>query len=189
MYNRNMNCEDNRITPRQLQLLNNLRRLWTEHVMWTRSFIVSTAFSLPDLDYVTHRLLRNPEDFAEMLRPFYGAERAKIFENLLTEHLEIGAQLVNAAKAGDTKTADEVRRQWYDNADDIAEFLSEINPYWSRLAWQTMLYDHLKMTENEAGQILTGQYEASIDQYDAIQREALEMGDYMANGMIKQFRI
>lgn len=189
MNNRNMNCEDRHITPRQLQLMNTLRRLWMEHVMWTRSFIISTAFNLPDLEYVTNRLLCNPDDFSDVLRTFYGAERAMIFENLLTEHLKIGAQLVNAAKAGDTATADEVRREWYDNADDIAEFLSEINPYWSRLAWQTMFYDHLKMTENEAGQILKGQYEAGIAEFDAIQRQALEMGDYMANGIIKQFRL
>ena len=189
MNNRNSNCENTSITPRQLRLMNTFRRLWTEHVMWTRFFIISTAFNLPDLKVVTNRLLRNPEDLADVLRPFYGTERAMIFENLLTEHLEIGAQLVNAAKAGDSKTADEVRIQWYDNADDIAEFLSDINPYWSRLAWQIMLYDHLKMTENEAGQILSGEYEAGIVEFDDIQKQALEMGDYMANGMIKQFRL
>ena len=157
--------------------------------MWTRSFIISTAFNLADLEYVTKRLLRNPADFADVLRPFYGIEKAEIFNNLLTEHLEIGASLVNAAKAGDTKAADEARRKWYANADEIAAFLSEINPYWNEMAWKTYLYDHLKMTENEAGQILTGQYEASIVQYDAIQKEALDMADYMANGIIKQFRL
>ena len=33
----------------ELQLSNTLRRLWFEHVLWTRFFIVSTAFNLPDL--------------------------------------------------------------------------------------------------------------------------------------------
>jgi len=79
--------------------------------------------------------------------------------------------------------------KWYANADDIASFLSAINPYWNRNMWQTMLYDHLMMTENEAGQILTGQYDTSIEQYDVIQKEALAMGDYMANGIIRQFRL
>jgi len=189
MYNQKMNCSDNRLTPKQLQLLNTMRRLWVEHVMWTRSFIVSTAFELGDLDYVTKRLLRNPVDFEEVLRPFYGSEKAAIFENLLTEHLEIGAQLVNAAKLGDTRMADEQRMKWYANSDDIASFLNAINPYWSRNMWQTLFYDHLMMTENEAAQILTGQYETSIGQYDAIQKEALEMADYMANGIIRQFRL
>lgn len=189
MNNRKMNCEDNRLTAKQLQLLNSMRRLWVEHVMWTRSFVVSTTFDLGDLDYVANRLMRNPADFAEALRPFYGNEKAAIFNNLFTEHLEIAGQLVNAAKTGDTRAADEQRMKWYANADDIASFLSAINPYWSRNMWQSMLYDHLMMTENEATQILTGQYETSIGQYDAIQKEALEMADYMANGIIRQFRI
>lgn len=189
MNNRNMNCEDARISLKRLQEYNTLRRLWTEHVMWTRSFIISTAFDLPDLNAVTTRLLRNPADFADVLRPLYGDIQSMRFKNLLAEHLEIGAALVNAAKAGDSGLADEKRRDWYENADDIARFLSGINPYWNKMTWQMLLYDHLKMTENEAAQILTGQYDASIGQYDAIQKEALEMADYMATGIIKQFRL
>lgn len=189
MYERKMNCFDKSLTSKQQQLFNSLRRLWVEHVMWTRSFIVSTAFSLGDLEYVTKRLLQNPADFAEQLKPLYGAEKAAKFEKLFTEHLAIAGQLVNAAKAGNTAAADELRKKWYANADDIAAFLSEINPFWCKKAWQTMFYDHLKMTENEAVQILTGQYNESISEYDAIQKEALEMGDYMANGIIRQFRL
>ena len=184
---RNANFVNSSMPNRQTQLSNALRQLWMEHVMWTRSFIISTSANLGDLQYVTKRLLRNPDDFAEMLRPLYGDEIAMRFKNLLTDHLMIAADLVNAAKAGDSKTADEKRNIWYANADDIANFLSQINPYWNRNIWQTMLYDHLKMTENEALQILTGQYDASISQYDAIQKEALEMADYMSSGIIRQF--
>ncbi|MDD4842908.1 MAG: acetylglutamate kinase [Anaerotignum sp.] len=157
--------------------------------MWTRSFIISTALNLGDLDYVTNRLLRNPADFADVLRPLYGNEIALRFENLFTDHLLIAANLVNAAKAGDTKMVDEERKKWYANADDISRFLSEINPYWSKRNWQTMLYEHLQMTEKEAVQILTEQYEESIAEYDSIEKQALKMGDDMAYGIIKQFQI
>jgi hypothetical protein len=59
---------------RQIQLSNTLRRLWIEHVLWTRFFIVSTAFNLPDLQAVTDRLLQNPADFASELKPLYGEQ-------------------------------------------------------------------------------------------------------------------
>ena len=189
MSYRNASCVGSHPMPRDSQLSNTLRKLWMEHVMWTRSFIISTASNLGDLQYVSNRLLRNPFDFADVLRPFYGNETAMKFKILLTDHLLIAADLVNAAKAGDTKTADEKRAKWYDNAENIADFLSEINPYWSRSVWQTMFDDHLKMTENEAAQILTGQYSASIFQYDSIQKEALDMADYMTSGIIKQFKL
>jgi hypothetical protein len=63
--------------------------------------------------------------------------------------------------------------KWNANANDIAAFLGAINLYWSQAGWRAMLYDHLGMTENEAVQLLNGQYAASIGQYDAIQAQAL----------------
>ena len=179
----------NCVTLRQLQVMNTLRRLWTDHVLWTRSFIVSTAFSNADINEVTRRLLRNPADFAAVLTPFYGAQAAQAFENLLTAHLQIAAQLVNAAKAGDAAAAGQARRQWYANAANIAAFLARANPYWNQAEWQAMLFEHLRMTENEAVQQLNGRYADSIAQYDAIQNQALEMADVMAQGIIQQFRL
>lgn len=173
----------------QLDLTNTFRKLWEQHIMWTRSFIISTAAELGDLPMVTQRLLRNPADFAGVLRPYYGFENAKKFETLLRDHLLIAAKLVNDAKAGNTAAADEDRKKWYQNADQIAEFLASINPYWSRQEWQNMLYDHLKVTENEAVYRLTGQYAADIAEYDQIQSQALGMADYMAEGILKQFHM
>lgn len=169
------------------QLLNTLHRLWFEHVMWTRFFLISTAFDLPDLDLVTKRLLRNPTDFAAVLKTFYPGTKADQFEQLFTEHLLIAAQLVNAAKRGDQKTAEEERSKWYDNATKISALLQEINPYWNQSKWQKLFFHHLSMTENEAGQILSGMYADSIATYDMVQEEAMAMADEMAMGIFKQF--
>lgn len=171
----------------QLQLSNTIRRLWIEHVLWTRFFILSTAFSLPDLQFVTERLLQNPDDFAKALKPFYGEQIAMQFKRLLTDHLLIAAQLVNAAKAGNTAEVDKQRRLWYSNAENIAGFLASINPFWSKTQWRDLLFDHLRMTENEAVFILTGQYEEGIKEYDRVQAEALIMADVMTGGIIRQF--
>jgi len=189
MYRYNSCAVPSNLSPKQQQLYNTLRRLWMEHVLWTRFFLVSTAFDLPDLDYVTKRLLRNPADFAYVLRPLYGSEKAVKFGNLLADHLQIAGQLVNAAKAGDTESADMLREKWYLNASEIASYLGELNPCWDVITWRELLYDHLKMTENEAVLILSGEYPASIDQYDSIQEEALIMADVMARGIIGQFKL
>lgn len=170
-----------------MQTFNSFRKLWTDHVLWTRSFIISTAADLGDLQPVTARLLRNPADFAAALQPFYGADRAKRFNDLLTEHLTIAARLVNAAKAGDTDKVSEERKKWYANADEIAGFLAGINPHWLKSEWTYMLNDHLKLTEEEAVARLTGQYAKDVALFDAIEEQALMMGDYMAEGIIKQF--
>lgn len=174
---------------KRINLINTFRQLWEQHVMWTRSFIISTASNLGDLQLVTKRLLRNPTDFANELRPYYGDDAARKFETLLTDHLLIAARLVNHAKDGDAEAVKDDRKKWYENADQIADFLSSINPYWNKRDWQAMLYDHLKMTENEATKRLTSQYAADIAQYEDIEKQALKMADYMADGIMKQFNV
>lgn len=189
MFSNSCNRVSGGMTCAQMRVSNLNRRLWTEHVLWTRFFIVSTAFDLPDLPFVTKRLLKNPQDFVNELCPLYGEQIALQFGQLLTEHLMVAAALVNAAKAGDTAEAEKQRKLWYANAEKIARFLAAINPCWNECVWRELLFDHLRMTEDEAVQILTGQYERSIDEFDSIQAEALKMADVMTCGIIRQFCI
>lgn len=82
------------------------------------------------------------------------------FEELFTQHLLIAADLVNAAKSSEINKANAARDRWYNNADEIAGFLSSINPCWSKDTWECMLYSHLEMTEKEAILRLQGNYTA-----------------------------
>ncbi len=174
-------------TKRQVNLMNLLRKLWEQHVYWTRFFIISTAADLGDLEPVTKRLLQNPGDFAAAFAPFYTSKITDEFKNLLTQHLLIAADLVNAAKNQESAKVEEARRKWYMNADDIAKFLSDINPYWNKEKWRTLLYSHLKMTEKEAVLRLSEKYAEDIKIFDMIEKEALEMADLMSFGIICQF--
>lgn len=170
-------------------MLNNIfRQLWEQHIMWTRSFIISTVDDLKDLEYVTKRLLKNPNDFADLFNTFYGSEKSNKFQKLFEEHLLIAADLVNQAKNNNTEKINETREKWYKNADEISEFLSSINVFWEKEQWQKMLYEHLKMTENEAVTRIEKQFQENIDIYDEIENQALKMADYMSQGIWKQFR-
>ncbi|HKM32480.1 MAG TPA: acetylglutamate kinase [Oscillospiraceae bacterium] len=176
-------------TYRQVNLMNLFRRLWVDHSIWTRSFIVSTAANSPDLPFVTKRLLRNPTDFANELKPFYGNVKASEFEKLLREHLLLAGKLIGDVRSGNTKVAEETRRRWYSNADEIAAFLASINPNWGDQEWKRMMYDHLMMVENEAMYRLTGQYPADIAEFDHMLDHTSIMADMMSKGIIKQFRV
>lgn len=176
------------ISEVEVGLINQMRMLWEEHVTWTRLAIVSTVFDLPDAELVSSRLLKNPKDFEKALQPFYGEENASKFADLLNSHLVIASQLVSAAKAGDNNAVGDAERKWYANADEIAAFLSSINPYWSQDDWKTMFYEHLKMTKGEAVDMITKDYQAGINEYDKIEEQALRMADVMASGIVKQFQ-
>jgi hypothetical protein len=166
-----------------------MRQLWEQHGLWTRSFIVSKAMDLPDLQFVTDRLLRNPTDFANVLYPFYGEENSRRFEQLLRDHLLIAAELVENAKKGDTVAANKSRENWYKNADEIAYFISSINSHWNYHEWRDMMFHHLWLVEEEAALRLNKKYQEDIALYDTIEEQALQMADIMSRGIISQFNL
>lgn len=175
------------ISKEQQIVSNHMRLLWEQHIYWTRLAILSVVYDLPDLKFVDARLLRNPKDFEEALRPFYGEDIAAEFAELLTDHLIIAGELVHAAKVGDSAKVTDIERRWYENADQIAAFLGEINPYWSAQEWREMLYDHIAMTKDEAVAIISQDYEESINIFEKIEQQALMMADIMTQGLVQQF--
>lgn len=175
------------ISMAESELRNYLRILWEQHVYWTRLTIIGIVFSLPDTELTTNRLLRNPKDFEQALAHLYGSTVASQFEKLFTDHLVIAAQLVQAARSGNSAAAADAEKRWYTNADDIAAFLGHINPYWSAKDWQSMMHEHLALTKTEAVELLTKKYAESISTFDRIEQQALTMADVMAYGIARQF--
>lgn len=174
-------------TPSMVKLNQTLRALWSQHVYWTRLTVNSIVGRLPDEAPTTQRLLRNPSDFAAVLEPLYGTSIAQTFQKLLTEHLTIAAELVKALQAGNNAAAADANKRWYANADQIADFLSRINPYWSRQEWQKMLYEHLQLLTKEVATRLAGRYSENVATNNEIEPQALEMADVMTFGIIQQF--
>jgi hypothetical protein len=173
----------------QMNLMNELRRLWMEHMIWTRQYIVSALSGLPDLDIVQKRLLRNPMDFANVLEVFYGRQKADTLRSLLEEHLKIAAAVLDYGKQGNTKAMEQYSRLWYGNADRIAAFLAGINPAWSAEDWMKLLHDHIRMVADMATARLQEEYMKDSIIFDMALEQALSMADTMAAGMIRQFDI
>ncbi len=105
-----------------------MRELWAEHVIWMRMFIMSVADNTSDKAVVTKRLLKNYDDMADAMKPYYGNDTGDKFGDLIEEHLLIAATLVEAAKEGNNTAASAAETKWYENADEIAAFESSINP-------------------------------------------------------------
>ena len=174
-------------TPSSVELNRRLRELWEQHVYWTRLTVNSIVDGLPDVQATTARLLRNADDFATVLTPIYGTAIATNFAKLLRDHLIIAAELVSDLKSGNAQKAQDAQKRWYANADDIANFLSHINPYWSRVAWQHMMYEHLRLLSEEVAARIGKDYSKNVAISDTIETQALGMADMMSSGIIQQF--
>jgi hypothetical protein len=65
------------------------RKLWIDHVGWTRNFIVSDLAALPDKEILLQRLLKNQDDIGASIKPYYGDESGNKLTKLLREHISI----------------------------------------------------------------------------------------------------
>src|SRR5579864_1103976 len=110
-------------TTSPLQLQDALRRLWADHVIWTRQYLAAAVAGSPDADAAAGRLLRNQEDIGNAIVPLYGAEAGEELTRLLKEHIMIAVDLVAAAGKGDQRAFARHDRRWDANADAIAAFL------------------------------------------------------------------
>jgi hypothetical protein len=163
------------------------RQLWEDHILWTRMVIMNIADTPGGTNESVTRLLQNYNDMEDAMRPYYGNETAEKFGDLIQEHLIIAANLVTAAKAGNSTAAAALEKDWYANADEIATLLSSINPNWDKQAEIDMWHSHLATTKEEAVARLTKNYTADVAAYDKVHEQALMMADMQSSGIIKQF--
>ena len=176
------------VTPRIVGFHDEMRRLWEEHVTWTRLAIISLVGGTPDTDASVARLLQNQTDIGDAIKPFYGDAAGEELTRLLREHILIAADIIAAAKAGDQAALVGAQSRWTANADEIAAFLAAANPRaWDLDEMESMLQEHLRLTTDEAVARLQSNWDADVVAYDEIHRQALGMADMLSDGIIKQF--
>ncbi|HEY1407609.1 MAG TPA: hypothetical protein VF434_01635 [Promineifilum sp.] len=165
-----------------------MRKLWEDHITWTRLYIISAAEDLPDKDLTAARLLQNQVDIGNAIKPFYGDAAGAQLTALLTDHILIAVEVIDAAKAGDTDAFNAALEKWYENGDDIAAFLHAANPRnWPLDEMEMMMKSHLDLTLEEAAARLSGDYAADIAAYDRVHVDILHMADMLSDGIIHQF--
>jgi hypothetical protein len=176
------------MTAREAALHDGMRKLWEDHVTWTRLAIVSFAAGLPDLQATEARLLRNQADIGNAIKPYYGRSAGNRLTALLKDHITGAVALLQAAKSGDQARTAAAGTAWYANGDEVADFLSAANPrHWPRKAMRAMMKTHLDQTLKEAQDRLQGRYDADVRDYDAVHRHILEMSDALTAGIAAQF--
>jgi len=132
--------------------------------------------------------LRNQTDIGNAIKSFYGNAAGDRLTSLLRGHILTAAELLAAAKAGDTAKVGEASKRWYANADEIAAFLSGANPKsWPLGEMKVMMKKHLDLTLEEASARLKGDWAADIAAYDKVHGQILHMADMLSAGIIRQF--
>jgi hypothetical protein len=176
------------ISKKEHALRQEMRRLWEDHVTWTRLAVISLTTDSPDTEATVARLLQNQTDIGNAIKPYYGAAAGEALTSLLREHILIAADLIAAARAGDGAGVASEQARWTANADEIAALLNSANPrFWKLGAMKAMMHDHLGLTTDEVVARLQKDWEADVEAYDRIHLQILHMSDMLSTGIAKQF--
>ena len=169
------------------QLHQDMRKLWTDHTVWTRDYIVTAVDDRPDAPAAANRLMNNQEDIGNAIAAYYGQAAGQELTALLKQHIAIAVDVIKAAKAGDQAAQKQANDKWQQNAVDIATFLSKANPNWPNSVLVNMMKMHLATTTDEVVARLKHDWEADVRAYDAVYNHILMMADALSDGIVKQF--
>ena len=165
-----------------------MRKLWEDHVSWTRMYIISATANAPDKAATLDRLMKNQDDIGNAMKMFYGDSAGQKLTGLLKDHIRIAGELVDAAAKSDKPKVEDASKRWGQNADQLAMFLAAANPAnWKVDDLKTMLHHHLDLTTKEVTAHLGKDWKGSIDAYEKVRDQALEMADALSSGILKQF--
>jgi hypothetical protein len=155
-----------------------MRKLWEDHVPWTRLAIVTFADSSAGFGATAARLLQNRVDIGDAIKPFYGDAAGAQLTALLQDHINTAFEILQAAKNGDSDAFAEASERWYANANDIADFLSAANPrFWPNATMRADMKTHLDQTLAEAADEPSGDYEGSVAVYEEVHHHILALAD------------
>lgn len=175
------------LSPKMVQLQTDMQKVWIDHTIWTRSYIVSVMSNRPDQKDVLDRLLQNQQDIGNVIKPYYGEAAGNKLADLLKEHILIAGKIVAAAKAGKQADVKKLEADWHRNADDISKFLSAANPNWPFQTLQEMLYAHLQLITEIVLDCLKGEWKADIAATDKNEIHMIHLADILTEGIVKQF--
>lgn len=171
-----------------VSLKTGMRMLWSDHMQWTYSTVDAFFHEPEQLNAKLNRLLQNQKDIGAAIVPYYGQAAGDQLAQLLTTHIQQAVPVLNAAKAGDQAALDKALADWYANAQEIADFLAGANPkYWEKPEMESMMKEHISTTVTYSVDLLKGEFEQSIIDYEKAAAHMTMMADMLSEGIAKQF--
>lgn len=165
----------------------NMRKLWEEHIFWTRNVIFCLVDDLPGNVQAIKRQLQNQIDLGNAIKPYYGDAAGDQLTELLYTHVNTTTDIIKAAKTRDTSIINDVNKKWFANAEEIITFLHKLNSNWAIGDLRKMLNNQMQLTAESAGERLKKNYDADVIAFDKVQEGVIKMSDTLAEGVIFQF--
>lgn len=170
----------------KLALRLDMNRFWAAEVIWTRAYMLAALAKSPEAPQVRERLLRNQEEIGQEFGFFYGLERSKKLTGILKSHALLASETIEAACSGDEGRLQEAQQKWLNKMGEIAAFLNQVNPEWSKEQLMGLLKEHVVLAMKELKARQKQDWKEDIQTLDRHLSWATVIADILTAGIVKQ---
>lgn len=161
-----------------------MRLAWLSLIYWTRMYLMSVDADAKDQQAVEERLIEAADEITDVFARTLPIQAVRQMRNLFMEHVELTGEIIRTLKSGEMENYDELIKQWYANANQLAELLANQNPYFGNRETRNVLLNYLDMTREAIEHQINGEYGQSIDTFRDIKDLVLKFADYLARGLL-----
>lgn len=173
------------ISLSQMNIIFNSRDFWRKFTIWIRLYLISRYSGFGNVEEAYSHLYYYPSEFTTMLQLIFGKDIKDRYNQLLVQQIITLKELIDAQTQGNMELINQRINELYQNGDEQAKFLSEINPYWDTIQWRQLINTYIRYTIAEANYISMGDYANSMNAYSSLMNQAVSMGDYLSLGLFK----
>ena len=165
-----------------------LRDLWLGHIFWVRNVSVAAIDKNDSAIKASEtQAVANAQAIAASIEPFYGAAAKDKFFKLLAGHYGAVKAYLIAAVASDVSAQAKATQSLTSNADEIATYLSQANPYLPKDAVQSLLLAHGGHHIQQIQQLRDRNYDAEAQTWEEMKKHVYQIADATADALAKQF--
>lgn len=172
-------------TQDAVQLLKDEMRIaWLNQIYWMRMYLMSVDMDAGDQQRIEERMQETADEIANVFADHLPIAVTRQLRDLLMNHVELAADLIQTLKSDEQENYDEKIRAWYENANQIASLLARQNPYFDNRKTRNMLLNHLDLTRQSIEQQTAGRFGQSIDTFRDLETQTRAMADYFSTGLL-----
>ena len=170
------------------EMQQNLRDLWVGHIFWVRHVVSNIASHDPaERDAAEKEVVANTKQIANTMAPFYGEAVSQKLFSLLDANIRAVGEYSEAAVAGNERQEDAALAHLASNADDIADFLSHLNPYLQKDTVRSLIATHGAHHVLQINRYKAKEYAHLGATWPMMRQHIYVIADTLTTALVKQF--
>ena len=173
---------------RVAELRQTFRDLWLGHIYWVQHAVLRSAMSSPtERDAVEKEVEANTRQIAIMVTPFYGDAAAETLYSLLAVNIDAVREYSEATVEGNGPQQEAALARLASNAEDIADFLSQVNPFLPKDTVRSLIAAHGAHHVLQINQHKAKDYAQLKETWPMMRQHVYLIADTLTTALVKQF--